>query len=99
MSSISSISLSGMTAAQARLQSSANNVANSLTDGFKRQQVSQQTTAQGGVSTTISQQNQAGPALEQDMVQQLEAKNSFLANLAVFKRGEQMMGSLLNIQA
>ena len=30
------------------------------------------------------------------MVDQLVAKNAFLANLAVFKTGDQMLGALLN---
>ena len=41
----------------------------------------------------------AGAALETDVVAQLEAKNSFLANLAVFKTSNQMQGALLNEKA
>ena len=37
---------------------------------------------------------QAGHAMETDMVDQLVAKNAFLANLAVFKTGDQMLGAL-----
>ena len=43
MNSISSISSSGMAAAQTRLQTSAHNIANLQTEDFKRQQVEQTT--------------------------------------------------------
>ena len=38
-------------------------------------------------------------SLEDDVVAQLQAKNSFLANLNVFKTNDSMLGSLLNIRA
>ena len=34
--------------------------------------------------------------MESDLVAQLQAKNAFLANLAVFKTSNQMAGALLN---
>jgi flagellar hook protein FlgE len=40
-----------------------------------------------------------GSSLETDVVSQLQAKNAFLANLAVFKTSDKMAGALLNIQA
>jgi hypothetical protein len=39
---------------------------------------------------------QEGASLETDMVAQLQAKNSFLANLAVFKTSNAMAGVLLD---
>jgi flagellar basal body rod protein FlgG len=98
MNVTSSISLSGMNAAQTRLQASAHNIANLETPGFSRQEVSQSTIAGGGTSVSVS--NSAGSAnLETDMVQQLQAKNSFLANLSVFKTHNAVLGTLLNISA
>ena len=99
MNSVTNISLSGMQAAQARLQTSANNIANMNTEGFKRKEVVQQSSPAGGVETTGTRQLQEGESLVQDVVQQLEAKNAFLANLAVFKRSNEAMGSLLDSKA
>jgi flagellar hook protein FlgE len=38
-------------------------------------------------------------ALETDVVAQLQAKNAFLANLAVFRTHDRMMGELLDARA
>lgn len=96
MTSISSIARSGMQAAQTALNSSAHNVANLNTDGFRRQQVRQSAQADGGVSTSISRSPKAGPDLQADLVAQLQAKNAFLANLKVFKTSDAMAGALLD---
>jgi len=40
-----------------------------------------------------------GPALETDVVAQLQAKNAFLANLAVFKTSNKMAGALFDTTA
>ncbi len=97
MSSLASISLSGMTAAQNALGAAANNIANVQTEGYRRQVVQQAPQAAGGVSTATATAGEAGSSLESDMVGLLQAKNAFLANLAVFKAGDQAMGSLLDI--
>jgi flagellar hook protein FlgE len=99
MASISSISLSGMQAAQTRLQASAHNIANAQTEGFHRQEVQQQEQAEGGTATSISRAASDQSALESDMVAQLEAKNSFLANLAVFRTSNKMLGTLFDEKA
>jgi flagellar hook-associated protein FlgK len=99
MNSVTNISRSGMNAAQARLQTSAHNIANMNTEGFHRQEVVQQTSAAGGVSTSVTRQTEEGASLAQDVVQQLAAKNAFLANLAVFKRSNEALGNLLNSKA
>jgi flagellar hook-associated protein FlgK len=99
MSSIGSIALSGMHAAQAQLNASASNVANAQTEGYQRRAVQQSPQADGGVSTQVVAAQQAGPALEDDLVNQLQAKNAFLANLAVFKTGNALAGALLDQKA
>ena len=99
MSSIPSIALSGMNTAQTRLNASAHNVANLSTEGFRRQEVVQTEQSGGGVSPSIRRSASTGPALEQDVVEQLQAKNSFLANLAVFKTSNKMAGVLLDQKA
>lgn len=96
MASTSSISMSGMNAAQTRLDSAAHNVANTNTVGFRRQEVVQTEQKDGGVSTSLTKATVEGSALETDMVAQLQAKNAFLANLALFKTSNQMVGALLD---
>ncbi|MFT3821775.1 MAG: flagellar basal body protein [Rubrivivax sp.] len=96
-SSLSAISLSGMNAAQTALGVSAHNLANLSTAGFRRQHVTQGAAADGSVTTSLSEAPQEGNDLTGDLVGQLVAKNQFLANLAVFKAGDQMMGSLLDV--
>lgn len=99
MTSIASISLSGMNAAQTQLNASAHNIANLGTAEFHRQEVVQSTQAGGGVTTSLTQSGVEGPALETDVVAQLQAKNAFLANLAVFKTSDKMAGTLFDTTA
>ena len=96
MMSISAISLSGMNAAQTSLGASAHNIANLATGGFRRQLGAQATTSSDGVTTSLTQASEPGNAIEADMVGQLAAKNSFLANLAVFRTSDKMLGALLD---
>jgi flagellar hook protein FlgE len=96
MSALSVISLSGMNAAQTALGASAHNIANASTGAFRREQVTQRTAADGGVTTSMSQSAQAGDAIETDIVGQLIAGNQFLANLAVFKTNDRVLGALLD---
>jgi flagellar hook-associated protein FlgK len=95
MSSIPAIAVSGMSAAQLTLQTSAHNIANLGTANFRRQRVVQATDASGGVSTSVASAQQPGHAIEVDLLSQLQAKNAFLANLAVFRAHDRMSGSLL----
>lgn len=88
-----------MQGAQARLNTAAHNVANLNTQGFVRQEVRQNAAPGGGVSTTVTSADTAGPALEADVVSQLQAKNAFLANLAVFKTQDKLAGALLDAAA
>ena len=85
-----------MIAAQTRLDSSAHNVANLETTPFRRQEVNQAERKGGGVTAATGKSPHQGAALETDMVAQLQAKNAFLANLAVFKTSNQMVGALLD---
>lgn len=99
MNSINSIASSGMAAAQSRARTSAHNIANLQTEDFKRQKVTQTAESGGGVRTTLSRSEQTAPALEADVVAQLQAKNEFLANLSVFKTANKMQGALLDEKA
>ena len=95
-SPVVSISLSGMRAAQAALGASAHNIANLATPGLRREQVSQSTVVGGGVTAAVGRADAPGHAIEADMVNQLVARNRLVANLAVFSRGDQMLGALLD---
>ena len=96
MSSTSAIALSGMNAAQTSLQASAHNIANLGTAGFRRQRVDQAAAADGGVATSLAQEPAAGDSEVADVVGLLQAKNAFLANLAVFRTADRMTGALLD---
>jgi flagellar hook protein FlgE len=99
MSSVSSIAVSGMSAASAAMGVSAHNLANQSTGDFRRQQLSQSSVDHGGVAVKISAAAAPGHQLEHDVVAQLTAKHAFLANLAVFRTSDAMAGSLLNLRA
>lgn len=108
MSALSAIAQSGLQAAQARLDTAAHNVANSQTPGFKRQTVQAQAqtdpSAAGapagrGVVVRFSQAAQTGSDLAQDVVDQMAARQSFVANVAVLKTSDKMLGSLLDTRA
>jgi flagellar basal body rod protein FlgC len=86
MTFITSSSLAGMNAAQTQLNVAAQHVANLNAPRLKPQEMNLAVGTQGGLADT----------LEADMVAQLQAKNAFLANLAVFKTQDKMAGALLN---
>jgi len=80
MSSIHAIAVSGMSAAQSRLQASAHNIANLNTADFRRQQVVQAADVLGGVSTSVVQAQQRGHAAEAGVWRHPEfASTSFLS--------------------
>ncbi|MBP6007054.1 MAG: flagellar basal body rod protein [Rhodoferax sp.] len=99
MASLTSISLSGMSAAQTQLGVAAHNVANANTPNFKRQQVNLSAQSQGGVVAEVSSTAAPGADLVTDVVSQLQAKHAFIANLAVFKTQDKLAGSLLDQSA
>ena len=96
MSTLTSISASGMNAAQAALDLASHNIANLATPGFRRQQIAQETSATGGVETAPVTADMSGNAPETDLVALLQARTAFQLNLAVFRTGDRMMGSLLD---
>jgi flagellar basal body rod protein FlgC len=99
MQPVSAIAKSGMTAAVSSLASSAHNLANLGTEGFKRQLSSPHTSPAGGVIDHVERAPRSGHAIEADMIGLLSAKHSFLANLAVFRASDAMAGSALDISA
>jgi flagellar hook-associated protein FlgK len=98
MSTPFSIGLSGLNAAQLRLDTAAHNVANAQTPGFQRQQVVQQAVADGGVQAEVSAQRLPGGSLEADAVEQMSAAYSFKANVRTLQVQDEVLGSLLDIR-
>ena len=94
-----STALSGMNAAALQLGTSANNIANSLTPGYRRQTVAQQAVASGGVSAEVIRADAAGESLAEDIVTQMSASYAFKANLKVLKTQDEVLGALLDIRA
>lgn len=82
-----------------RLDAAANNIANAQTPQYRRQFVSQQEQAQGGVSTSIGQVDLPGEDMAQDLVQQMMASYDFKANLRTIQTQDVMMGALLDLKA
>jgi len=106
--SAASIGLSGMRAAQLRLDASAHNVANAQTPGFQRQQVAQTVaqSANGGVTAqvgreaaSLAQGSDGFNRLVEDMIEQRMSLYSFAANLRTVQTQDAMLGALLDVQA
>lgn len=103
--SATAIGLSGLRAAQTRLDTAAHNVANAQTPGFRRQVVEQTAMPEtGGVQTQVRREDapQAGgdlARLAEDLVEQRAALHSYAANLKTIQTEDRMLGSLLDTQA
>ncbi len=99
MADVASIAISGMRAAQTRLQASAHNIANVQTPALRRLQVDSASAEGGGVVATVSLGPVDAGSLESDLVQQMQARHGFMASLAVFSASDRMMGALLDAHA
>jgi flagellar hook protein FlgE len=99
MNSIASIALSGMNAASTSLASSAHNIANAQTPGFRRQLTAQAALPEGGVSVSLTQAAAPGESLAEDVVQQIAAAYDFKANVLSLKTQDRLLGSLLDATA
>ncbi|MEW6694529.1 flagellar hook-basal body protein [Tepidimonas thermarum] len=94
------IALSGMRAAQARLDGAAHNIANVQTEGFQRLQVrSEAQLPAGGVRTRAERVPVPGADLAADLVEQKQAAVAFAANGQVVRREQQMLGRWLDTEA
>lgn len=96
--------LSGLRAAQTRLDTTAHNVTNAQTPGFRRHAVQQTAVPEtGGVQTQVVREDteQAGDLghLTEDLVEQRMALYSFAANLKTIETEDRMLGSLLDRKA
>ena len=99
MSTITAIATSGLRAADAATRASAHNLANLQTEGFRRERVVHTAQVDGGVMASTVRAQEQGSSIHEDLVAQLQARNAFLANLAVFRAGSRAAGSLLDVYA
>lgn len=99
MSPLMNVSATGMQAAQARLHVSANNVANSQTEGFRADRVRQQAQPGGGVIAQVDQLPSTGVDLLEERVEQLSAAVVFKANARMVNTADQALGQWLNTRA
>ena len=103
------IALSGMQAAAAQLNATADNVANLETPGYQAQRVDLVDLSTGGVAVSgISRDTNPGPAepdgqegsnvdLATEMMNLTRSKLLYSANAAVLRVGQKMTGALLDM--
>ncbi|WP_022978908.1 flagellar basal body protein [Ideonella sp. B508-1] len=105
MSTLPTLASSGLAAAQARLDASANNIANVATPSYRREDVVQSTRATGGVDASLRQldpqgdQGASSSQLTQDVVNQQVALYNFQSQVLTLKTEGSMVGSLLDCTA
>ncbi len=99
MNSATSIAASGLKVSSLQLQAAAYNIANQASGSSQRVQARLQQQTGGGVEAELVARNSGQGSLEQDLVALLAAHNATLANLAVFKRGDDALGQLLDTTA
>ncbi|MES2072333.1 MAG: flagellar basal body rod C-terminal domain-containing protein [Pseudomonadota bacterium] len=101
--------LSSMLAFQRGLDTSANNIANAQTNGYQPQQASFKEGSNGGVSSVVSGNGSNGTSatsveasstdLATETVNSLVYKIGFDVSAKVVKTADQMLGTLVDIQA
>lgn len=109
MNSVSSIALSSMSHASARLSRSAHNVANVNTAGFEAQRVVASEAPNGGVTSqtqptydaAMSYQDVIGSNTDliSETVEQISSLHQFKAAVALLKTDQEMMSTLLDVKA
>ena len=112
--SISSVAVSGLEAAQVRLKTAAENIANSQTPDYKAKEVAQSTQPDGSVKTevvtrdpaTVTESDGKGgtqvlpnTSPEEELVNIQIATYTFKANLKILKTVDDLQDSLLDINA
>jgi hypothetical protein len=97
------IGLSGMRAAQLRLDPHAHNIATAQTPDYRRQVTAQTARPDaGGVDTQIGREAGASPPLSRladDLVGERLSRFSFAANLRTVRTEDRMLGALLDLRA
>ena len=72
LSTITAIATSGLRAADAAMRTSAHNLANLQTEGFRRERVVHTAQADGGVMTSTVRAQEQGSSIHEDLVAQLQ---------------------------
>jgi flagellar hook protein FlgE len=98
MNAVSAIALSGLSAARTDLRDRAHNLANLGTAGYRRSRTERSTLADGGVHLTTTRTPTPGHHLAGDLVGSWQARNAFMAHLAVFRSADAMAGTLLDLR-
>ncbi|CAM4341456.1 hypothetical protein CR156_06185 [Stenotrophomonas lactitubi] len=97
MNDVTGVALSGMRAAQRGVQVAAHNVANLATADATRLQLQREAAAQGGVDSRVISTGDTDPSAPLgDLLAAKAEVVAFAANAAVIRRGDQMLGSLLD---
>ncbi len=99
MTALASTSLSGMRAAQTAASTAAFNIANLGSADFRRQRVDSAARLPSGVTATVGRATTPGADLAGDRVGLLQAHHAMLANIAVFKTEDAILGTLLDFYA
>lgn len=97
MNSVLSIGLSGMRAAQLRMDVAGHDIANAGTRGLQRQQVVQQAAEGGGVRMQLDAATASGPGLAADLVALRQAQHLFSANLRTVQAADDRLGTLIDV--
>lgn len=101
-SPVAAVGLSGMRAAQLRLDSHAHNIANAQTPDFRRQVTAQTVRPDaGGVDTQIGREAGVSPPLARladDLVGERQSLYSYAANLRTVQTEDRMLGTLLDLR-
>ena len=96
LNDVLNIAASGLAAAQAQLNTTANNIANADTPGYRAQRVDLVDLSAGGVAISgISQESSVD--LAKESVDLIREKAFYTANAAVVRTADQLMGTLLNM--
>jgi flagellar basal-body rod protein FlgC len=96
MNDVSSIAQSGLQAFTAKLDVTANNIANSNTDNFSPSRVNMVERQNGGVDAMVVKTGDQVD-ISREAVEMLSTINGFKANLQVMKVDKEMNKSLLDI--
>ncbi len=99
MNNVANTAMSGLQAAQLRLNAAANNVANAQTEGYRRDVVRAEPQAQGGVQARVEKLPEPGSDVTADLVAQKSATYAFKANAQMLKTADETLGRLLDTQA
>ena len=95
----SSVALSGLHVAELRLSTSAHNIANALTPGYRRHLVLQEEEAATGVKAVPTRMLQEGENLADDLLDQKAAAEHLGATLRGSENHDCMLGVLLDATA